>query len=117
MPRRVNKDDSTDTVDVRVCGLCAKAYGYCCPGFDRSPIACRCPLHPERYMMVFEKGCSSFAERTEPVPETVAVLWSENREGHLVGRKVVPFFRKGEKNPWKVVPSDEIPPGGIASEG
>lgn len=99
------------------CGDCASAYGYCCPAYDGSPIACRCPSHPERFLACSEVACGNFRERPGGRPSKVTELWSENRESHLVSRKVVPLFRDGERKPWKVVFSDEIPCGGISWDG
>ena len=115
MARR--KDTDVLPVPVMTCGLCAHAYGYCCPGHDGSPIACRCPDRPESYRMVSERACRAFSMRESPPPETVTERWSENRERDRIREKVVPLFRKGEKRPWKLVRVSEIPPDGISWDG
>lgn len=103
--------ESVPVLTVDTCGNCAKAYGYCCPGYDESPIACRCPAHPERYIMCSEKSCRDFSRRTARIPSKVSEKWSENKEVYLVSKKVVPLFRKGEKVPWKIVSVEDIPIG------
>lgn len=110
---RKSQKESVLVLTVDTCGNCAKAYGYCCPGYDGSPIACRCPGHPERYLMCSEIACLQFEKRLGVIPSKVTEKWSENKEAHLVKEKVVPLFRPGEKEPWKVVPVSQIPPGGL----
>ena len=117
MARRTSKDSVSEVLPQEHCGDCASAYGYCCPGYDGSPIACRCPSHPERFLACSEVACGNFRERPGGRPSKVTERWSENRESHLVSRKVVPLFRDGERKPWKVVFSDEIPCGGISWDG
>ena len=51
------------------------------------------------------------------MPEVTSFGPSENRCSDRVARKVVPLFRPGDKDPWKVVDSADIPPGGISWDG
>lgn len=102
----------------KTCGICAHAYGYCCPAADGRPISCRCFFFPAYLKMVSERAClEHFAPRSEPVPDRVTESRSLNLYADKVPKKVVPLFRKGEKVPWKYVDSDEIPPRGIHWDG
>lgn len=116
MARR--KDAEGDSfVPMYTCGQCAKAYGFCCPGYDGSPIACRCPERPEFLRMCSEAACGVFAMRESPAPETVTEGWPKDLSEVRSKGKVVPLFRKGESRPWKLVPVSEIPPQGISWDG
>ena len=98
------------------CGQCANAYGFCMPGHNGRPIACRCEVHSEYLKMVSQEACGDFVEGSVSPPEKVSVFLSEDRHPERAVKKVVPLFRKGEKRPFKLVPVDEIPPGGIRME-
>ena len=101
---------------VFTCGQCAHAYGFCMPAYDGKPIACRCEPHPEYLKMLSQTACKDFEKGTVSIPEKVTVFLSEDRHPEKASRKMVPLFRKGDKRPFKVVPVDEIPPGGIRME-
>lgn len=116
MARR--KDAEGDSfVPTYTCGQCAQAYGFCCPGYDGSPIACRCPVRPEFLRMCTEAACGAFAMRESPAPETVTEGWPKDLSEVRSKGKVVPLFRPGESRPWKLVPVSEIPPQGISWDG
>ena len=100
-----------------VCGECEKAYGFCMPAFDHSPIGCRCGKYPGRALFCTQLSCGDFARRSSPVPDRVEVFLSEDRFLKDCGEKKVPLFRKGEKDPWKWVKVSDIPPGGISWTG
>ena len=102
---------------VRTCGECALAYGFCRPGADGTPIFCRCP--GEVYLrMCSDMACDRFERRAEdaPPPEVCDVL-SEILHAECVPKRRVPLFRPGEREPWKWVDSDDIPPEGISWDG
>lgn len=104
--------------DVRFCGDCQEAYGYCWPVLDGAPYFCRCLYCPHQLIRVSEKGCIHFSERLPGSrPSSVTEKVSVSRDTVPLSRKVVPLFRLGERRPWKVVDVDSIPPGGITSEG
>lgn len=116
---RKSKTVSTREVPLvqNTCGQCGSAYGYCCPAFDGRPICCRCPEHPEFLMSCSQTACGKFTMRSEPAPTKVTERLSVNLYADRIKEKVVPLFRPGEKEPWKVVPVSEIPPQGISWDG
>ena len=93
------------------CGACLSSYGHCRPGADGKPIFCRCPKHPDRYLMCTGRACGDFLVRGSPLPGPVTKDWSENREAEQLQEKVVPLFRPGKRKPWKVVLVSTIPAG------
>lgn len=99
------------------CGQCANAFGYCCPGKDGAPISCRCPMVPEHLISCKERACANFSQRTEPIPAKVTERVSPNPFADKVPHKAVPLFRNGEKEPWKWVDAESIPPQGISWTG
>lgn len=78
---------------------------------------CRCEVHPRFYKSPSDPAYKDYKHGGEGPPETVTEMTSENRFADRVPRKVVPLFRPGEKKPWKLVPSDEIPAQGINWKG
>lgn len=98
-------------------GDCIHAYGFCRPGADGTPIFCRCP-HERFLVMCKDPSCPLFERRPEdaPPPEVFDVL-SEILHAEGVPKRRVPLFRPGDREPWKWVDADDIPPEGISWDG
>lgn len=117
--RKVIPDTVQDPIQESVdrCGLCASASGYCMPGCDGSPIACRCPRRPFRLVMVSERACPFFVQRAEAPPERVPYGYSTDFIRERESARCVPLFRTKGPEPWKVVPVTDIYPKSILSDG
>ena len=115
--KKVIREEEPKEVQLPPCGDCAKAYGYCMPGADRSPIGCRCPKHPGEVIFCSRRSCGDFELRKEAAPKVVEVFLSEDLFVDRSVEKVVPLFREGELRPWKLVPASKVPPGGISWTG
>lgn len=103
--------------EVRTCGSCANAYGFCWPGKDGRPLSCRCPYVPELLVHTYSVACKEhYEERESPMPEEVFVKVSDEIMSGPPPRKVVPFYRAGQKEPIKYVWADCVPIGGISAD-
>ena len=99
------------------CNDCSHAYDWCCPAHDGTPICLRCEVYPQYLKLCSQPSCGSFDKRNNPAPDKTNVRISENKFADKIPDKVVPLFRPGEKEPWKIVKSKDIPPEGISWTG
>lgn len=101
-------------VPAACCGQCAKAYDFCYPRrSDGAAVSCRCPDDPRYLRLCATPACGAFKRRGSGVRIRVTPL----PECEPPSEKCVPLFRPGEAEPWKCVPAEEIPIGGISWTG
>lgn len=99
------------------CGMCAHAYGWCVAGCDGKPIFCRCAIQKEFLKACTDPACKAFLKRLDNPPDKTSACLPDDLPGLQTADKIVPLFRPGQKAPWMIVRSGDIPPGGILSDG